>query len=355
MSRSLLDRHKSLLTFATSVYVWGSLSPGSNMERFLTGRYWELLPNYNPLAFAIAAGIVAVGFGIAYVPDLVVRIRRGSSRRMAEQMFASMNTGLRSPVRVPMFAVPSSESPRPPSSAGDRTIGGGPAAPSGPAPRATAAPPSNGSSRPAVVRLDAPREGFREDVRSAFGFVARPIEELIQSTTLSARHVGLTEPSISKAGNGTSAVNYLGVCFTTRDEVVKKVLDEFEEIVRDLRIRLVLPTAIDLSAYLEEHPRKSPVDALRAYVAATQLPELESNQDGPSAPVPIARLAHDGFIWESRSPVCVTWREIAAFTATVRGARKARPSLPAKARIPATDAGPHADLEAALDELTRDG
>lgn len=361
MRRHWIDRHKALFSFAASFYVWGSLSPGSNMERFLSGRYWELLPHYNPLAFGIALGIIAAGLGLAYIPDLVVRLRRGSSRRLADRLTEAMNAGaMRAPSVV--LATPSRDALRPRPPAGTRTIGapaGSPppfppeSLPSAPPPASLPSTPPSSGARAPTIRLDSSREQFREDVRSAFGFVARPIEELIRPIPLYVERIGLTEPALCPQSRDRVTVNYLGVCFTARSSLVSSLLVGFEETVRAARIRVLLPMAIDLTDYLDENRGKTPADALGAYEAATQPAALETSEDGPSAPAPIVRLSLAGVTWKAEAPRSLTWREIASFTSVVRGVRAALPDLSESIVIPATDAGPLLDLEAALDRMTR--
>lgn len=135
--------------------------------------------------------------------------------------------------------------------------------------------------------------------------------------------------------------------------MVSRLLVGFEETVRAARIRVSLPVAIDLTEYLDENRGKTPADALRAYEAATQPTALEAPEDGPSAPMPIVRLSLAGVTWQAEAPRSLTWREIASFTSVVRGVRTALPDLSESIVIPATDAGPLLDLEAALDRMTR--
>lgn len=350
-----MKRHWPTFSFASAFYLWGSLSPANNVERFLGGRVWELLPNYNPVAFFLALGIVGVGVGIAHLPELIAWARASDPRRLATRLTEELyNTALHQPARSRASANTSHRAPESRVAAEPgSTFHSTPLRHSPPAQTAPASGDANAAPMARVIDLDQSRARLRRDLSNAFGHTPKPVYELIRPCAPAPVDGDLTEPSVREVGRGRTKVTYLGITFAARTPYVEQHLDAFVETACKERIRFSFPEAFDLTDYLKEYPNETPSEALRSYQRATEPRELESDDDGPWAPERIGRLSCAGFSWEAPEALQLTWREISAFAAVARGARKGNPRLPASVEVSPLLGRPTRALEETLNALLR--
>lgn len=352
---------KPSVACATGVYFWAILTPGRNFERvFHEGRVLDLLPMENPFAFMLAGSIVLAVEVIPRIPqwlsdrpdvnakpvlDFLAWVKPAIEKafsgayKAAAAFVAAITERIKTPsIPAPNpFAIPTlriSGRQEDLAAAIAKTVGqGAPTAAfaGGGAPTTVAASPepkAPPTSKAAVKTDPPPSEPARNSNIPDGEFKLSPLtRDLIRPTRLRVARgeTGLVEPYVRRLGGGRSEANYLGFFVSGPEAKIRAELDEFAKEARMARVGWELPNTLDLTAFCDKR-KKTAGQAIKSYVADLRPNTLDETTVGPLAPYPVERISCCGFIWGGEARV-LSYRELAAFVATARGARAGAKSI----------------------------
>lgn len=352
-------KHRIGLAAATAFYLWGALAAGRNFQRLLDGHILDLVPMENPIAFGAALLIAAIPHIPTFIrhyrlndPNLVYDFAawlKPGIERAASGTYEALMTLVhsishairhkRSEVPPPIIieqtvrrtaemansprASSGSSSSSPPQERREPVSRPAPPPPPREAPGVATSPPSG---LDAAFDVEMPRSG------------AKSARDLIRPTQ-DRRPIGETgffDTYVRNVGFGTAEANFLGFQFSASREFIRMHRDSFEEAARAARCAYVLSAALDLTPYLKENPNKTPAQAIRAYLESTRPDAIDEGNPGPMAPWKLSTVTSAGFSWRTRTPTALPWRELAAFIATTKGARRSIPTLPESIELDAS-------------------